>query len=349
MRIIDCHFHWRPRALLDYICTRTEYPLAKPNNKGGYTYWRTEGGRALSNCGEEWFDLDAQMAHFDSLHAGMGAVCSVGPFSISFSDFVGEDARTIANLWNDQMVEGQRRYPGRFWGTAAVPLQDTKLALEVLDHAILDLGLVGVNLPGSINGDPHIDTPRLEAFYDRVEELGVPLFLHPTDGVYEDILDGYNGALYLSLGRVVDLSVTAYRMVLSGIMERHPKLKLFVSHTGGSLPYQAGRMDKNSGAAKLPQLPSVYLKRMYTDTVSPHAAGIKFAIEFYGTDHVMYGSDYPCWSPAAAMKYFRETGMSAEDQEKIFYHNVRRIMNLKDSAPVQATQQHDIREPVAAK
>ena len=158
---------------------------------------------------------------------------------------------------------------------------------------------------------------RLEPFYDRVEELGLPLFLHPTDAVFADMLsDGYGGALHLSLGRVVEVSVAAMRLVFSGIMERHPNLKLVMSHTGGALPYQAGRMDKNGKKANLPELPSTYLKRIYTDTVTPHAIGMKFAVEFFGADHVMYGSDYPCWSPADALRFFDECGFSPEVQRE---------------------------------
>src|SRR5262249_13653130 len=125
----------------------------------------------------------------------------------------------------------------------------------------------------------------------------------------------------------------AMRLVLSGIMERHPDLKLVMSHTGGALPYQSGRMDKNSGRAKLPRPASTYLKRMYTDTVSPHAAGLKFAIEYYGIDRVMYGTDYPCWDPATALKLLGEIGLSNVDREKLFYTNARRILGLRDPAP----------------
>jgi aminocarboxymuconate-semialdehyde decarboxylase len=73
------------------------------------------------------------------------------------------------------------------------------------------------------------------------------------------------------------------------------------------------------------------MKRMYTDTVSPHAMGMKFAIEYYGVDHVMYGSDYPCWSPEEALKHLDALGLSADDQQKIFYENARRILGLRDA------------------
>jgi aminocarboxymuconate-semialdehyde decarboxylase len=185
------------------------------------------------------------------------------------------------------MADATRSHPGRFWASAAMPLVDTDTALAVLDDAVLRLGLKGVNLPGSIGDDPNIDAPRLEPFYARVEELGVPLFLHPTDAIFADALEGYGGALHRSLGRVIEVSVAAMRLVFSGIMERHPNLKVVMSHTGGALPYQAGRMDKNGKGAKLPEPPSAYLKRMYTDTVSPHTLGMKFAIDFYGVDRVM--------------------------------------------------------------
>ncbi len=346
MRIVDSHFHWRPRSVLDRICERKDFPKAKPNSKGGYLYRRGEGGSAISNAGGEWFDLDALFAHLDSLGHDFDVVCSIGPFSVAFSDFQAEEGRDISMMWNEEMAAMQRKHAGRFYGTGALPLVDTKVAIEVMEHAVGELGLCGMNLPGSIGKDTRIDAERLEPFYDRAEELGVTLFMHPTDGIYEEMLDGYNGALYLSLGRVIDVSVAAYRLVLSGIMERHPKLKIFMSHTGGALPYQSGRMDKNSKAAKLPQNPSTYIKRMFTDTVSPHTAGMKFAIEYYGVDNIMYGTDYPCWDPGTCLKLFNEIGLSAADQEKIFFSNARRILGLKDPAPTKA--QPAKREPVTA-
>jgi aminocarboxymuconate-semialdehyde decarboxylase len=152
------------------------------------------------------------------------------------------------------------------------------------------------------------------------------------------MLDGYNGALHLSLGRVIEVSVAAMRLVLSGTLERHPDLKLIMSHTGGALPYQSGRMDKNTKGAKLPRPASDYLKQMYTDTVSPHAAGIRFAIDYYGIDRVMYGTDYPCWDPATCLNLLEELNLSDADKQKIFYDNARRILNLRDPQPAAAPE-----------
>jgi aminocarboxymuconate-semialdehyde decarboxylase len=346
MRIIDSHFHWWPRSISDRLCKRTSYPRAAINGRGGYTYLRQDGGDYILNSWADWFDLDKQLDHMDGLGHQVDVVCSIGPFSVYFSDLPAEEGRDTAIQWNEEMAGAQRKYPGRLWASAAVPLVDTKIAIDVLNDAVNRLGLMGVNMPGSIGSDPRIDAQRLEPFYARVEELGLPLFLHPTDAVFVDMLDGYDGALHLSLGRVVEVSVAAMRLVLSGVMERHPNLKIVMSHTGGALPYQSGRIDKNSQKAKLPRPASSYLKRMYTDTVSPHAAGLKFAIDYYGIDHVMYGTDYPCWDPATALALLHEIGLSAQDQEKLFYSNARRILGLRD--PVKATVKQAAREPAPA-
>jgi len=333
MRIVDSHFHWWPRPVFEALRKRKTYPRVDPDDKGGYTYWKREGETAPMGAWAEWFDLDKQLEHMDRLGHDIDVVCSIGPFSVHFSCLPKEEGRDAAIQWNEEMAGAQRRHPGRVWASAAVPLIDTRTAIEVLDDAVGRLGLMGVNLPGSVGSDPRIDAERLEPFYDRVEELGIPLFLHPTDAVFMDMLnDGYGGALYLSLGRVIEVSVAAMRLVFSGVMERHPNLKVVMSHTGGALPYQSGRMDKNGKQAKLPRPPSDYIKRMYTDTVSPHSAGMKFAIEYYGVDRVMYGSDYPCWSPAQALELFDKIGLSKADQEKILNTNARRILGLRAPA-----------------
>lgn len=329
MHIIDSHFHWWPRPFFDDLCRRAEFPRAVVNNDGGYTYMqRAVGGGSIRSWGA-WFDLEEQFAHMDGLGHHVDVVSSIGPFSVYFSELEPERGRDEAMKWNEFMASAQRRHPGRFWGTAAIPLADTAVAIEVLEHAIGNLGLIGVNIPGSIGCDPNIDAPRLEPFYARLAELDVPAFLHPTDAVFADMLAGYGGALHLSLGRVIEVSVAASRLVLSGTMERHPGLRLVLSHTGGALPYQSGRMDKNTKNAKLPKPVSSYLKRMYTDTVSPHSAGMKFAIEYYGIDNVMYGTDYPCWDPATCLSLLEEIDLSQDQKRKLFRSNAIRILGLK--------------------
>jgi len=329
MRIIDSHFHWWPRPFFEQLCKRKGFPRAAVNGQGGYDYLRNDHSDTLRSWAE-WFDLDRQLEYMDSLGHEIDVVCSIGPFSIYFSDLPPDEGRDAAMAWNEHMADAQRRYPGRVWASAAVPLTDTRIAIEVLDHAVGKLGLMGVNLPGSVGDDPRIDAERLAPFYARVEELGLPMFLHPTDAVFVDMLAGYNDALHLSLGRVIEVSVAAMRLILSGMMERHPRLKIVMSHTGGALPYQSGRMDKNTKKAALSQPVSTYMKRMFTDTVSPHSAGMKFAIDYYGIDNVMYGTDYPCWEPKETLRLLDELNLSAGDKQKLFYDNARRILNLHE-------------------
>lgn len=336
MKIIDSHFHWWPTSIFEKMLRRDAYPRAERNSRGGYTYYGPDNRSGTVAAWDAWFDLDEELAHMDRLGHDVSVVCSIGPLSVYFSEVPAEEGREAALMWNEEMAWAQRRYPGRVWASAAIPLSDTRVALEVLDDAVNRLGLMGVNLPGSIGKQGRIDEERLEPFYARLAELGLPAFLHPTDAVFPDLLSGYNNALHLSLGRVVEVSVAAARLVLSGITERHPGLKLVLSHTGGALPYQSGRMDKNSRNAGLPKPVSHYLKRMYTDTVSPHSAGMEFAIKYYGIDNVMYGTDYPCWDPATALRLLDEIELSDADKRKLFHDNAVRILGLKMPASVEA-------------
>ena len=333
MRITDSHFHWFPRSFFDALSVRKAFPRTEPDGKGGYRYLlhpQSEG--SFMDVWAEWFDLNKQFEHMDALEHEVRVVSSCGPFAVHFSDLPVDEGREAATQWNEEMAGAQRSYPGRFWGMAAMPLVDASTAIDVLEYAVQTLSLKGVSLPSSVGANPHIDAEYLEPFYDRVEQLGVPLFLHPTDRVFTDLLaDGYGGTLYSGLGRITEVSVAAMRLILSGIMERHPNLKVFVSHSGGALPYQAGRLDKNSGGAKLQERPSVYLRRMYTETVSPHMQGIRFAIEYFGRSQVLYGSDYPCWNPSDALRLFGEVGLSDDDTQHVLSVNAERLLNL-DSA-----------------
>jgi aminocarboxymuconate-semialdehyde decarboxylase len=335
MRIIDSHFHWQPPEISDALSKRTEFPRCETDGQGGYRFYRKAGVKSAHRTAA-WYDLDRQFEYMDKLGRGkIDVISSMGPFSVFYSELPVDEGRDGALAWNEVMAGAQRKFADRFWGTAAVPLVDTQVALDVMNDAILRLGLVGVNLPCSIGEDPLIDHPRLEPFYDRVEELDVPLILHPTDSLYgEDFSKGYAGTLHATLGRVVEVSAAATRLILSGIMERHPNIKVLVTHVGGALPYQAGRYDKNGGPAKLPEPPSHYMKRFYTDLVAPSALAMEFALKFFGIDHVTYGTDYPCWMPHEALELFDAQDVSETDREKIFSGNAMKLFKLRQPVTV---------------
>jgi len=321
---VDSHFHWFPRAHFERMISRTSLPRVERNGEGyNYLY---DGG--LLPMWPAWFELEEGLAESRAATGDdMSVISTTGVMAGLFDMVPLAEGVDLAADWNQTMADEQRRRPGVFYGTAAIPLVETSAALEVLEAAIGELGLVGVNLP-AITADGPIDQDRLDPFYARVAELGVPLIVHPTDFVFNDVLTGYDNGIMRSMGRLLDSSVTVMRLIFSGIMERHPDLRVVQTHAGGILPFQAGRLDKNARIAGLPEKPSTYLKRMSVDTVAPQALTIRAALEFYGEDRVLYGTDFPCWHPADARGVIDEIALPAEQDAKLMGGNAARLFRL---------------------
>jgi aminocarboxymuconate-semialdehyde decarboxylase len=331
MRVVDSHYHWYPRAHFEKLAALADYPRAVRHGDG-YRYY-FNNGRSYIPIPAVWFDLDAGLAASDATGHDITAVGTSGVLSGMLDQAPLATAVELAADYNEQLAAAQRAYPGRFFGTAAIPLTDGREAVALLEHAVTELGLIGVNLPPVTSGAESVDAARLESFYDRVEELGVPLIVHPTDLVLDEVLAGYDTGIQRSLGRLVDSSVTVLRLIFSGIMERHPGLKIMHTHGGGVLPYQAGRIDKNARIKGLPELPSTYLRRTYVDTVCPQELTVRTAVEFYGADHVMYGTDYPCWSPKAAVAVIDGAGLSEADTARVLRDNAADLLGISARLP----------------
>src|ERR1700740_2108499 len=113
MHIIDSHFHWWPRSVMERLCARNGFPRAEPNNRGGYAYWGAADRGFPVNSWAEWFDLEKQFEHMDGLGHRVDVVCSIGPLSVAFSDLPLREGRDAAMLWNEEMAGAQQRFPGR--------------------------------------------------------------------------------------------------------------------------------------------------------------------------------------------------------------------------------------------
>jgi aminocarboxymuconate-semialdehyde decarboxylase len=326
MRVIDTHYHWYPRTFMERLGQVDGYPRAERVGDG-YRYYYNNGKLSM-DLPPVWFDLERGM---EESAAAAGAevevICTAGVISGLFDQLPLDQAMPIAREYNAQLAEMQARYPGRFHGTACIPLNDTGQALVMLDEAVKEFGLVGVNL-AAMTDDGHTDSPRLEDFYSRVEELGVPLVIHPTDTAFGEILSDYGNALQLTIGRLLDTSVTVLRLMFSGVLDRHPNLKVVQTHGGGLLPYQVGRFDKNTRVPGLAARPSEYLKRLYTDTVCPAELTVETSVRFYGDQHVMYGTDYPCWQPKLAVGVLSSCDLTDEQRERIYHLNAESVFPL---------------------
>jgi len=328
-RAIDAHVHWFPPSYYTFLSKRGVEPRAEFAD-GRWSY--LNGGRSIRSMSPEWFDLDMHYETAARTGRDMTLVTSMGVHG-DLDGLPAAEAKEAARMINEEWSAAQQRHAGCFFAAAAVPLVDTGAAIEEATHAVNTLGLRGISLPSSIAGEP-IDAPRFEPFYSCCEALGVPLFLHPIDSALLDAMAGYNGRLHASLGRVCDSSMAVMRLILSGTLDRHPNLKLLHFHAGGVLPYAAGRLDKNASIPGIEEQPTEYLRRMWVDTAMPHSLTIGMAIEFYGPDRVLYGSDNPCWNPLAALQATEALHLDESVMTAVMVDNAERFIDLRVPAAV---------------
>jgi aminocarboxymuconate-semialdehyde decarboxylase len=323
---IDHQTHWFPKRLLDELVGREGYPTLERNGDG-YTLLHPPAGRWRQPIHSLFFDLDEQ---FEDLNAnGIDAMLSSTAMIFDLALFELQEARDLATLANEEYAATQRAHPERFFGLATVPMQDPDVAVEVLDDAIGRLGLKGVSMHANVGGKA-ICSPELEPVWDRIEELGVPVVLHPTRSVLAPTYDFMSVPVDVMVNWLLDTSAALLTLIMSGTFDRLPKLVVLHPHIGGTLPYVLGRLDSTATALeshlraggkgeawKTSELPSWYLKnRIWTDSASSTPPALKMALDVYGVERITLGSDVPYVPRERHLNFLREQ-LPAEQVERI--------------------------------
>lgn len=195
---------------------------------------------------------------------------------------------------NRLVAEHVAAAPDRLIGLGLVPLQHPERIVELLDDAVLGRGLAGVEI-SSFAGDVELSDPRLEPFWARAAELGCVVFLHPFGCSLDERLDKF----YLSntVGQPVENAVALSHLIFSGVLDRHPGLRIVAAHGGGYLPGAIGRSDRawavRPEARGCEHAPSTYLSKIWYDTVVHDARALRALVEVVGASQVVLGSDFP--------------------------------------------------------
>lgn len=205
-----------------------------------------------------------------------------------------ETAEKVYRLANEATAAHCSADPNRLRGLGLVPLHHPDHAVRALDHA-LEQGLTGVEISSHAPG-LELSDRAYESFWTRAEETGAIIFLHPFGCTLDERLDRW----YLSntVGQPTENAVALSHLIFSGVLDRHPALKLIAAHGGGYLPTHIGRSDhawtaRSDAGASCAHLPSSYLKRLYFDSLvhDPHV--LRELVRVAGADRVLLGSDFP--------------------------------------------------------
>nr|WP_315267127.1 amidohydrolase family protein [Microbacterium lemovicicum] len=251
-----------------------------------------------------------------------------------------EEGSWIAAVANDRLAEITRTHPRRFSGLAAVSFEDVGKAVVELRRAVTDLGLRGLILNDHIRGS-YIDDPRFAPLLAELEDLDVPLYLHPNtppDSMIAPYHEaGLDGAVH---GFGASAGLHLLRIITSGLLDRHPRLRVVVGHLGEGLPFWLHRIDhmhakqvasgRYEAIGPLRQAPSAYFSSQIWLTTSgmPWSPAIMFTRSVIGADRVMYAMDYPYQYDVAEVE--AQDALPLDDDEKadFFERTARRVFAL---------------------
>jgi len=203
----------------------------------------------------------------------------------------------FSELQNETIAAVVKSAPQRYVGAATVPLQDPPAAVRVLERAVKDLGFHSVQIATYLGGERFLDHPSLEPFWEAAEALEVLVLVHPFDEKFPPGVKEFY--LHNCIGYPLQTSIATARLILSGTLSRHKRLRIRFPHAGGFMPYQmerlrrAWRLRPEAKAGGLAEDPLDVLKRCYFDTVCHSPPALRYLAEVVGADRLLLGSDYP--------------------------------------------------------
>ena len=239
----------------------------------------------------------------------------------------------VCQVVNDAIAEDAKRYPGRMVGMAIVPLQDVGEAVGELDRVVKEHRMRAVLIPASQRGK-NLDEPEFFPFFERAQEHGVLIFIHPHEVAAAERLKKY--ALSNLIGNPLETTIAQASLIFGGVLERLPELKICCAHGGGYSPWIRGRWrhghsSRHEASEVITRPIDEYLGRLYFDTCIFDPASLEFLIKTMGSDHVLLGTDYPTPMMAANQVSVvdRITGLATQDKENVLGGNAARLLELR--------------------
>ncbi|WP_275290733.1 amidohydrolase family protein [Amycolatopsis sp. La24] len=311
-----------------------EEAFALPELQAGYPVPKTEtAARWVEDWGKRLCDYTTyRLPEMDAHGIDVQVLSLTAPGIQGLTD--ADQAVKDARIANDQLAEVIAAHPDRFRGLAALPLQNPDAAVPELHRAVGELGLSGALVNDHTNGT-YLDDPRYEPVWSALEELDVPLYLHPGAPPAEPwkVLEGrpeLRGPLW---SWAAETSGHALRLVFGGVFDRHPGATLILGHLGEFLPFQLARLDSRYDRQELRTLarkPSEYFGDNILITTSGvcSSAALAGAVLAVGADAIMFAVDYPFEDTAEAVQFLEQAPISNRDREKISHGNAERVLRL---------------------
>ena len=261
--------------------------------------------------GSVFMDAQKRIEAMDALGVDL-QLLSPNPLSF-FGHINAEDALEFARASNDAMVRHIDPFKDRLLGAAAVPLQDPELACEEVERAVTDLGLIAAYV-GTDYGFS-LDDPKLDVFYQTVVNLDIPLLIHPATnngirGASDERLSRFG--LDLILGYAYEETIAVASLVLGGVMQRHPKLDVCISHGGGAIAFLKQRFESMATFLGAESTFAEDLKLLWFDSHLEEGPAHDLVVSTVGSDRMVFGTNFGGWdTPTVVTDFDRDLTANA--------------------------------------
>ena len=331
MRSIDIHAHLTPQC----------FWRATENGGNWHTLRREQDarGQQLAVVGSSRSSLpprarwtpEERLADMDSLGVDIHVL---SPYSGFYNYHLDAPVATATSQdSNNEISEMIQTWPDRFAGLATLPMQDVNAAIAELERVIVQLGFKGAMIGDQINGRT-LDNPEFMPFWKSAEQLGAMILFHQGG---ETVISPRNKRYHLpnSIGNLADRTITFASLVMGGVMDACPDLKICLSHGGGYTCYGIGRMDRAwqtrpEVQGYIDQPPSAYLQRFYYDCIVYTEPALRYLIDTVGIERVVFGTDWPYdmafdWPVSWILSL---DSLTQEEKEAILWKNLESLLGL---------------------
>lgn len=326
MKLIDFENHFYDQCLIDALEARTEPPYYRRDTD--LITWSEQIQMPQGPLLDKLLEVgEGRIALMD----GLGIDCAVLSCSPGAEQLGPDVIVDVCRRTNDALYALTQRFPGRYLGTATLPVTNVEAAVAEMERCVKELGFVGWHTHSNY-GETAADDPRYRPLFHKAEELGIYVYLHPQLAHSSRVDNCGFTVAGPGLGFTLDTMTTLTRMIVDGLLDEVPDLKLVVGHYGEALPFLLDRMDNrinflpNPKARNQHNFSYYFHKNIYVTTSGNMSTeAFECTRRVLGLDRILFGSDYAFEDPKEMVEYVKNLPLGEKEREMLYCKNAEAL------------------------